>query len=117
METGPFDRPLELGDVPGPDLVGRGGQQFGFDVARVAELAPAFARAAIGGERPVHGAHRAHVAAFVEQRGVDRRRRRVAEAFAVEHLEQRLLLEGVERQRWPRPRRAARVRSVKGEAV
>ena len=38
VEVGPLGRPQELGDVPGPDLVGRGGQQFGLGVGRVAEL-------------------------------------------------------------------------------
>ena len=32
MKVGPLDRAFDLGDVPAPDLVGPGGQQFGFGV-------------------------------------------------------------------------------------
>ena len=38
VEARPLGRSLELGDIPGPDLVGRDGQQFGLGVGRVGEL-------------------------------------------------------------------------------
>ena len=41
--------------------------------------------------------------AFIEQRGVDRGRRRVGKSFAVEHAEQIVLLGAREGQRWPWP--------------
>src|ERR1700738_2294615 len=41
--------------------------------------------------------------AFIEQGGVDRRRRRIGKAVAVEHAEPMVLLGDGEGQRWPRP--------------
>src|SRR5450631_2346295 len=41
--------------------------------------------------------------AFIEQRGINRRRRRIYETFAVEHAEQIFLLGDGEGQRRPRP--------------
>ena len=38
MEVGPLGRPQQLGDIPGPDLIGRGGQQFRLVVLRVPQL-------------------------------------------------------------------------------
>src|SRR5712692_5226485 len=43
--------------------------------------------------------------AFIEQRGINRRRRRIDETLAVEHAEQTFLLGGGEGQRRARPRR------------
>jgi hypothetical protein len=48
------------------------------------QLAALLARAAVGSEQPVHGAHQAEVAAPVGQRGMHGRGRRVGEALAVE---------------------------------
>ena len=44
VEAGPLGRPLELGDVPRPDLVGRDGQQLGLGVGRMGELVAPLAR-------------------------------------------------------------------------
>jgi len=49
-----------------------------------------------GRQEPVHGADRAVIPTFVEQRGIDRRWSHIGEALAVEHLEQHLLLEARE---------------------
>lgn len=73
VEARPFGQPLELGDVPGPDLVGCGGEQLGLGVGRVGELVAPLAAApcvCIGRQQSVHGSHRAEVGALVEQRGV-----------------------------------------------
>src|SRR5450755_3785686 len=43
--------------------------------------------------------------AFIEQRGINRRRRRIDETFAVEHAEQIVLLSDGEGQWRPRPHR------------
>ena len=48
--------------------------------------------------------------AFIEQRRINRRRRRVDKPFAVEHAEQMFLLGDGESQRRPRPRCDARCR-------
>lgn len=92
VKARPLGRPLELGDVPGPDLVGRRGQQLGLGIGRMGELSAPLARAALGGQQAVHGAHRAEVAALVQQRGVHGRRRGVGKALAVERCQQLLAL-------------------------
>jgi hypothetical protein len=47
VEIGPLGRSEQLGDVPRPDQVGPGRQQFGSVVLRVAELVAPFADLAI----------------------------------------------------------------------
>jgi len=81
-------------------------------VAQVASLAGP----AIGGEQTINGAHRAEILAFVEQRGMDRLRRGVDEALAVEDVEQRLPLAGRQGQGWRRQRRARRRRPARAPA-
>ena len=53
METSPLGRPLELGDVPRPDLVGCEGQQFRLGIGRVATLAATLSAAGVGGQQTV----------------------------------------------------------------
>ena len=55
VEVGPLGRADELGDVPGPDLVGRFGQQFGLLVDGMTQLLAAGADLTVGGEDAVHG--------------------------------------------------------------
>ena len=43
IEVAPFSRSHQFGDVPGPDLIGPFGQQFGLPVDRMTELLTAFA--------------------------------------------------------------------------
>ena len=74
------------------------GQQLGFDVGRMGELVAPLAHTAVGRQQPVHGAHRAEVAALDEPRGVHGRRRGVGEALAVEGVEQHLTLHWVQGQ-------------------
>ena len=59
VEVGPFGRPHQLGDVPGPDLVGPFGEQFGLLVDGMAQLPAAFADFVMLAEDPIHGADRA----------------------------------------------------------
>jgi len=56
IEIGPFHRSHQFGDVPGPDLIGRFGQQFGLLVNWMAALAASFGDLAMGGEDPIHRA-------------------------------------------------------------
>ena len=105
LEAGPFERPFELRDVPTPDLIGSGGQQFGLEVGGVSELIAPFACLAVGGQQAVHGAHRAQIDALVEQGGVDARRRAIGKALAAQHVAQRLPLGMAEGQRRRRSRR------------
>lgn len=62
----PFYRTPEFGDVPTPELVGRGGQQFRFPVRRMNQLIAAFAILAFCVQQPIHGADGAVVLAVVE---------------------------------------------------
>lgn len=112
METGPFGRAFEFRDIPAPDLVGRGGQEFRLGVDRVHPLAPALCRLAVRLQGAVQGAHRADVAPLVQQGGIDKIRRAVGEAFAVEHLQQLLPLIGRESQRGGRTGNAVDLRKI-----
>jgi len=85
VEAGPFGRAFELRDVPAPDLVGRGGQEFRLGVDRVDALPSPLGRLAVRLQCAVQRAHRADVAPLVQQGGIDEIRRAVGEAFAVEH--------------------------------
>ena len=93
VEAGPFGRAFEFRDIPAPDLVGGGGQEFRLGIDRVYPLAPAFSRLAVRLQGAVQGAHRADVAPLVQQGGIDKIRRAIGEAFAVEHIQQLLPLE------------------------
>jgi len=44
MKVGPFTRSMQFGDVPGPQLVGLGSQQFRLGVAGVAQLVAPFSK-------------------------------------------------------------------------
>lgn len=72
--------PLQGGDVPGPELVGGGGQEFGACVAGMAALGAALPGLAAGGQQAVEGADRAQVAVFFEQGGEDGAGRAIREA-------------------------------------
>jgi hypothetical protein len=100
VEVRPLGRSAQLGDVPGPDLVGCNRQQLGLGVRRMDELVAPLPRATGARQQPVHGAHRAKVAALVEQRGMHGRRRGVQEPLAVERIEQRLVLQDVQGDGW-----------------
>ena len=50
IEIRSFHRPHQLGDVPGPDLVGHLGQQFGLLIDRMTTLAAAFRDLALRGK-------------------------------------------------------------------
>ena len=70
IEVGPLHGTSKLGDIPAPELVGRGGQQLGFPVRRMDELIATFAGLSLLLEDAVHGADRTEVLAFVEQGGL-----------------------------------------------
>jgi hypothetical protein len=66
VEVSPLGWPLELGDVPGPQLIGTGGQPFGLGVLGVTPHVASFAPFVLGGEDAVEGPHRARILALVE---------------------------------------------------
>ena len=81
IEVGPLGRTQQLGDVPAPELIGRGGQQLRLLVGRMNELIAAFARLALLFEDAVHGADRAEILAFIEQGGLDGGGRAILESL------------------------------------
>src|ERR1022692_4467006 len=81
IKIGPLRRAEQFRDIPAPELVGTGGQQFGLGVSRMHELVAALTRLSLVFENPVHGANRAMITAFVEQRGVNRSRRAVLKSL------------------------------------
>jgi hypothetical protein len=103
----PLDGAQELGDVPAPDLVRPGGEQFRLPIRRVPELVAPLAHLRVRGQHPVHRADRArrHLAR-VEQLRPDLRRRQVDEPVPMEQGQDLLAIsrrEGVPRGA-PRPR-------------
>ena len=63
-------RTLELGDVPGPDLVRLRGQQLGLGAGRMPQLVAPFAGFFRIGQHPIHRPRRSEVGLFFEQGGV-----------------------------------------------
>ncbi len=85
-------RTAQLGDVPGPHLVWRGGVQRGLRVLDGGSLCSPLGGLVGRSEHAVHGAGRGHVRAARQHRRVDLVRGLVAELFGVQHLEQRRTL-------------------------
>ena len=90
--VGPFRRAVQLGDVPGVDLVRPGGDQLGLDGGGVGGLRAPLAAFAGLAQHPVVGGHRAEVGALVQQRRPDFVRGQVSEPAAVQRVQDRLPL-------------------------
>src|ERR1017187_1534688 len=71
----------QFGDVPTPELIGSGGQQFRLLIRGMGELIAALASFTLLRQQPVHGADGAVIAAFVQQRGIDGGGRAILESF------------------------------------
>src|SRR5512141_2467536 len=56
IKVRPLRRAEQFRDVPAPELVGAGGQQFGLRVSRVDQLVAALTYLTLAIENPVHGA-------------------------------------------------------------
>ena len=108
--VGPLGGSEQFGDVPGPDLVGSDGQELGFLVLGVAQLVAPFAQLSFALEEAVHGAFRAEVNPFIEQRGVDLAGSAIHEPVTVEHGQDLLAFFGAQGQSRGR-RRASRSRA------
>ena len=89
IKVGPLGRPQQLGDVPAPELIGSRGQQFRFLVGRMGELIAALARFAFLFEQAIHGANRAEILSFIEQRRINSGGRAILEAFSVQMRQDR----------------------------
>ena len=108
VEVTPLDRAAQFGDVPAPKLVGRRGQQLGFLLGRMNELVAALAGFPLLLEDAVHGANRAEVLAFVQQRSLRGCRRAVLESLFMEDQQHRGTLGLTERPSGSRPLQASR---------
>src|SRR3546814_6317808 len=86
LEPGPLVWAAELGDVPGPHLVRSGGHQLGLDRGGSAGLTASFPNLVLSPKEPVHGADRAQVGAFIEERRPALRWGLVAEPLAVDRV-------------------------------
>jgi len=84
IEVAPFDGALELGDIPGPHLVGRGRQEFGLGVMRTRHLIAPLTGLSDRLQEPVHRAHRAQVATPLKKLRKDASGRLVHEFLGVE---------------------------------
>ena len=84
VEPGPLGRAEQLGDVPGVDLVGLGGQQLGLGGRRVGRLSAALVDLVVVAQHPVHRRHRRQVDTLVQQLGIHRRRCLVDVLWSVE---------------------------------
>jgi hypothetical protein len=95
-------RSAQLGDIPRPHLVRRGGDQLRLDRGRVGRLAAPLPGLIGSAQQPVERRDRSEVDALVEERGPHLGRREVDEALAVQHVQDRLLLLLSQRPRlWP----------------
>ena len=99
VKAGPLARHFQLGDVPAPNLVWVGGQQFGFGIGRMQALGASFDSLTGIGEQAIHGAHRTEVDALIEQCGINGGRRAVGETLAIEGVKQGFAFRLAERQR------------------
>src|SRR5689334_14957248 len=84
VKVGPLGRSAQLGDVPTPQLIRGGGQQFRLLISRMDELVAALARCSILFQNPIHGSSRAKILAFIEQSRMDGCRRAVLEALGIQ---------------------------------
>src|SRR5450755_2694368 len=89
IEVGPLGRPQQFGDVPTPELVWCGGQQFRLLVRRMRELIAALAGLAFLFEQAIHGADGAEILSFIEQRRINSGWRAILEAFAMQMCQDR----------------------------
>jgi len=94
LKVGPLDWAQELGDIPGPNLVGALRQELGLGVDGMAELVAALSDLAMRGEDPVHGAGGTEVAPCVQEEGVDLGGGFVHEGLGMEDIPDFLLLGG-----------------------
>ena len=80
-------------------------------ILRMGELIPAFARGAVLFQDAIHGPRRTKILAFIEQRGADRGRRAILEAFGIQDSANGLEFLGAQRpgRSWPGRRRRRKV--------
>jgi len=80
IEVGPHRRTAQLGDVPRPQLVGSGGQQFWLGVDRVPQWVAPFPDLVLDGQHPIHRPQSTQLASLIQQLHPDLAWRPVLEA-------------------------------------
>jgi hypothetical protein len=68
IKVGPFGRSQEFGDIPGPDLVRPGSQEFRLLIRGMAQLIPTLFYLALLAQQAIHGAGRAEIPPLVQLR-------------------------------------------------
>ena len=71
IEVAPLHRPLQFRDIPGPQLVGAGGQQFRFGILGVAAQCAPLLQFPFLCQDSIQGPYRTVVAPLIEQYGLD----------------------------------------------
>ena len=97
VEVGPLGWAQQFGDVPTPELIGSGGQQFRLLIRGMGELIAALASFTLLRQEPVHGADGAVIAALVQQRGIDGGGRTILESFFMQAAQHGFPLRRTER--------------------
>src|SRR6516165_8920500 len=90
IKVGPLDGAEQLANVPAPELIGSSSHQFGLLVRRMKQLIAAFVRFVVFLEHAIHGADRAVIRSFIEQRRVNSGWRAILITFFVQAGENRL---------------------------
>jgi len=103
IEVAPFGRTFQFRDIPGPDLIWTFRQKFRLLINRMAQLGAAFPDLMVLVQKTIHRPDGAVVVTFIQQRGVNFRRRLIGEARCVQQIEYRILLRGGQRPRRSRP--------------
>src|ERR1019366_5471448 len=96
-EVGPLGGAPQFGDVPTPELIGSGGQQFRLLIRGMGELIAALASFTLLRQEPVHGADGAVIATLVQQRGIDGGGRAILESFFMQAAQHGFPLRRTER--------------------
>jgi hypothetical protein len=99
----PFDRPLELGNIPGPDLVGPSGQKFRGLIHGMTELISTLPDFSLLVQNPIHAPHRAKIGPFIQHRCIDLPGRLIDKPIRVQQIQNLLPLFGRQCPRRNRP--------------
>src|SRR5512139_1435085 len=82
-EVYPLGRPLQLGDVPRPELIGSGGEKLRLAVDRMCELISSLPHFPSLPKKPIHGAHGTQIRAFIQERRIDLPRGQIHKTLTV----------------------------------
>src|SRR3979490_3458346 len=94
IEVRPLHWTEQFRNIPAPELVGSGGQQLGLGVSRMHKLVATLTQFAFTFENPGNSANRAMITAFIEKRGVNRRRRAVLKSLLMKAGQDRFPFRG-----------------------